>query len=198
MTTPKSFVSSDLHFNHKRIIEFCPESRGHCESVDDMNHKIIRNFNSIISEQDTLYLLGDIGFGDVGSCIELIRQLNGQKIWVHGNHDRKFWVSDQYYAEKQSMRIIEDTPYKTITHKVDGVKRFVVMFHFPIASWEQKSQGSIHLHGHLHSPHRINMCLEQRRMDVGVDGNFLMPYDLDDVLRTLAKVPKPTVDHHDR
>lgn len=190
---PKSFVSSDLHFNHQRIIEFCPKSRGHCKTVDEMNHEIIKNFNSVISEEDTLYLLGDIGFGDVGSCIELIRQLNGQKVWIHGNHDRKFWVSDQYYANKESMRIIEDTPYKTIWYKVDNVKRFVVMFHFPIENWEQQFKGSIHLHGHLHSQ---NQRITQRRMDVGVDGNSLMPYDMDIVLRKLAKVSKPTDDYH--
>lgn len=193
MIIPKSFISSDLHFNHKRIIEFCPESRGHCESIHDMNHAIIRNFNSVISEEDTLYLLGDIGFGDVGSCIDLIRQLNGQKVWIHGNHDRKFWVSEEYHDAKESMRIIEDTPYKTIWHKLDGVKRFIVMFHFPIETWEQKHLGAIHLHGHLHSR---TQDIVQRRMDVGVDGNALMPYNLDTVVKTLAKIPKPTEDYH--
>ena len=182
----KRWISSDLHFNHQRIIEFCPQSRGHCNSVDHMNEVIIENFNSVIQPNDTLYLLGDIGFGKVDPNLDLIGRLNGTKIWIHGNHDRKFWVNDSYYKRRSSIGVKEDTPYKTIHHTVDGQKYGLVLFHFPIESWEGQSKGSIHLHGHLHS---LNQIITRRRMDVGVDGNNLMPYDLDDVIRKLSKMP---------
>lgn len=47
-----------------------------------------------------------------------------------------------------------------------------VLFHYPIAEWDRKRYGAIHLHGHLHSRPEYN--LEQRRLglrryDVGVD-----------------------------
>jgi calcineurin-like phosphoesterase family protein len=183
----KVWVSSDLHFNHKRIIEFCPASRGHCESLDHMNQTIINNFNSVIAEEDTLYLLGDIGFGEVGPALDLIRQLNGQKVWIHGNHDRKFWGNDLYHQQKESLRIIEDTPYKTIWHRIKESKYQIVMFHFPIESWENSQRGSIHLHGHLHSG--ANQKVVHRKMDVGVDGNALMPYNMDDIVKNLHHMP---------
>ena len=189
----KKWVTSDIHFNHQRIIEFCPETRGHCTSVDDMNELIIQNFNSVIRNEDTLYMLGDIGFGDVDSCLNLINRINGNKVWIHGNHDRKFWVSDKYKEMKYSIGVIEDTPYKTISHTVDGKKNNIVLFHFPIESWEGKSKGSIHLHGHCHSS--PDQTINSRRMDIGVDSNNLMPYHLDSVVRKLLKYPSGD-DHH--
>jgi calcineurin-like phosphoesterase family protein len=190
----KIYVSSDLHFNHRRIIEFCPNSRGHCNSTEHMNEVIINNFNSVIMPEDTLYLLGDIGFGQVEAAVELIARLNGRKIWIHGNHDRKFWNNPYYHENKSRMGVAQDTPYKTIHHTVDGVKQMVVMFHFPIENWESRSNGSIHIHGHLHSG--SDQMIIQRRMDVGVDGNGLMPYLLDDVINRLVKFPVPREDYH--
>ena len=57
MTT---WVSSDLHFNHKNIIQYCPNRRSgrpvpeegpveYSNMVIDMNELIIYNWNSIVS-----------------------------------------------------------------------------------------------------------------------------------------------------
>jgi calcineurin-like phosphoesterase family protein len=60
--------------------------------------------------------------------------------------------------------------------------------------------GRIHLHGHVHlSPH--NKIAEGRAMDVGVDGNGLEPYSLDEILKLLKGRPIKRLslpaDHHE-
>ena len=55
------YFSSDTHFGHNR--EFVWKARGF-KSVEEMNEAIVRNFNSLITEDDDLYLLGDVIMGD--------------------------------------------------------------------------------------------------------------------------------------
>lgn len=77
--------------------------------------------------------------------------------------------------------------------------KFVLM-HYPIASWKGMKEGVIHLHGHVHlsSEQKLN---EGKAMDVGVDGNNLMPYNLEDIIDIMNKQPikKLTLphDHHE-
>lgn len=79
--------------------------------------------------------------------------------------------------------------------------RFVVC-HFPIASWEDMSQGVMHLHGHIHTPHEYKVG-PGRMMDVGIDGHpEFRPYEFNEVLQLLKDRPvkgllKHEQDHHE-
>lgn len=190
------FVSSDLHFDHKNIIKYCPLSRGHLTSVDEMNEEIITKFNMTVEENDHTFLLGDIGFGAPSRTMDFLKRMNGTKTIIHGNHDRKLISSTEF--QNQSQRnlagIIEDTPYKVISHTLDGAKYGVILFHFRIASWDGAHHGSIHLYGHEHAngPEMSTRC-----MDIGADTNNLYPHALDSVVRRLSKREMSFNGHHD-
>lgn len=78
------YFSSDLHFNHDK--PFIYKARGF-ENVDEMNTAIIKRFNSVITWDDDLYLLGDHFLGDLKEGISLMNQLPGKIHLVWGNHD---------------------------------------------------------------------------------------------------------------
>jgi calcineurin-like phosphoesterase family protein len=63
------------------------------------------------------------------------------------------------------------------------------------------NQGVIHLHGHVHLPKHLKLG-EGRSLDVGMDGNDMKPYSLDDVMRLVKNQPiKKLVlpkDHHEK
>lgn len=80
----KIYLSSDLHFFHDK--EFIYKPRGF-ENVSDMNETILKNWNNTVSEDDEVYLLGDLMLGDNDKGIELIKQLNGKIHVILGNHD---------------------------------------------------------------------------------------------------------------
>ena len=53
----KNFYIADLHFGHKNIIRY---DNRQFASVDEMDNTLIKNWNSVVSNDDTVYILGDI------------------------------------------------------------------------------------------------------------------------------------------
>lgn len=79
------YVCADLHFCHKNVIVY--DNRP-WESVDAMNEGLIKRWNSVVTDDDIVYLLGDVGFCGTNKMKELVSRLNGYKILIRGNHDR--------------------------------------------------------------------------------------------------------------
>lgn len=129
------FYIADTHFNHENILKL--ESRPF-KTVDEMNETIITNWNSCVSQNDTVYVLGDAFLGEEDKSIKIISRLNGHKHLIVGNHDKiqgrlKFyWESVSDYAE-----IIDDN-------------RLVVLSHYPILFYKNQKRNSVMLYGHVH------------------------------------------------
>ena len=81
----KIFFCADTHFNHKNIIKYCNRP---FKDVDEMNEVIINNWNSVVSDDDTIFFLGDFVLGNREQIIEFGSKLKGHKILQVGNHDR--------------------------------------------------------------------------------------------------------------
>lgn len=80
----KIFITSDLHFFHNQ--SFIYEPRGF-NNVYDMSEAIIKNWNSVISLDDDVYVLGDLMLNDNTNGIRYIKYLNGKIHIILGNHD---------------------------------------------------------------------------------------------------------------
>lgn len=79
------FVVSDLHFDHQNIISFCNRPFG---SVDEMNRRLVENWNSVVDEDDRVYFLGDMTYGRRRRPIDFwLSKLNGEVRFIRGNHD---------------------------------------------------------------------------------------------------------------
>ena len=92
---------------------------------------------------------------------------------IIGNHDGKAtlalpWASQQMYRE---LTIVED-----------GIKTKLVLFHYPIDSWNRYHHGTLHLHGHTHG----NLADKPGRCDVGVDKWSMQPVTLPQIKERLA------------
>ena len=81
----KYFIA-DTHFNHENIIRYCNRP---FENSNEMNEYIINKWNSVVNENDVVYHLGDVGFGNTEELKQLVGRLNGTKILIRGNHDYK-------------------------------------------------------------------------------------------------------------
>ena len=149
----KRFVIWDTHFGHKRIIEFTGRNY---QSVEDMDNGIIANWNSKVGAEDEVYVIGDFSFYNAKKTADIVSQLNGKIMLVKGNHD---------YDRCRKARIEWTRDYYELNH--DG--RMVVMCHFPFEEWNKKRNGSIHLHGHLHSSPQNAVSVNGTRCDVGFD-----------------------------
>ena len=79
------FFIADTHFGDERILRY--ENRPFA-SVEEMDAQIVRNWNERVKDDDTVYLLGDVGNES------FIKNLSGRKFLVKGNHDTQ---SNEHY-----------------------------------------------------------------------------------------------------
>lgn len=155
----RTFITSDLHFGHTNIMKFCPVTRARFKNdVDYMNEQMVKEWNEMVEPGDLVYILGDVAFMPATKAAEYMNRCNGDKILVEGNHDRKALKDPSF------QRCFKEI-HKYLDVNIDGTK--VVMFHYPIAEWDQMHRGAVHFHGHLHGG---TSGLEKfRAIDVGMD-----------------------------
>jgi len=163
----KTFITSDLHFGHKNILKFCAKTRPYA-SIDEMDEAMIREWNTSVDFDDTVYILGDISYREPSHTARIFDRLQGTKILISGNHDEKA-LKDKFF--RNCFKEIHN--YLEIT--VD--KRKIVMFHYPIAEWNAMHRGSLHFYGHLHGS--TSGLEEFRAVDVGFDatGQVVVPLE---------------------
>lgn len=77
------WFSSDHHFGHKNVIEYCKRPYS---SVEEMNEDLIRRWNETVEPQDIVIYLGDFSLGK-SWVRNIIPRLNGSKHLIAGNHD---------------------------------------------------------------------------------------------------------------
>lgn len=83
------WFTSDLHFFHDRILEFHPKRKEIFGStVEKAKEAMIQLWNSRVNKKDTVYILGDLAFGEVEDKRKLFQRLNGNKVLILGNHDK--------------------------------------------------------------------------------------------------------------
>jgi calcineurin-like phosphoesterase family protein len=168
----KTYVTSDLHFGHKNIMNFCPESRARFNNdLGYMHEAMIKEWNELIAPEDTVYILGDVAFMSGFNAALIMMRLNGSKILVEGNHDRKTLMDVNFRKEFKEVHKYLDINY-------NGTK--VVMFHYPIAEWDQMHRGSVHLHGHLHG--NTSGLENFRCRDMGMDATGVIAMSMEDAI----------------
>ena len=151
-----TFFIADTHFHHKDIIGY--ENRPF-ESVDEMNKALIQNWNSVVTNNDRVFLLGDFSFGSKEMQQTIACQLNGYKILVMGNHDN--------YSVKDYLNIgfAEVSQYPII---LDG---FWMLSHYPL--YINSNMPYANIFGHVHSnpqytdysPQSIVVSVERPHME---------------------------------
>jgi len=168
------FFTSDTHFSHKNIIEYCDRP---FKTVEDMNSTMIKNWNSTVKEGDHIFVLGDFCFGNQQQWNWLVDALNGNKYLIKGNHDKSI-SGDWKKIDNIINLLIEDEEIK------DGQR--ISLCHYPMLSWYQSHRGSWQLYGHLHS--RVTtLGIKPIQYDVGVDGNNYHPIPYEEIKMIITK-----------
>ena len=146
----KIFFIADTHFGDDNIRNY--ENRPF-DSVEQMDETLIKNWNSVVSESDTVYVLGD--FRASGYEKETLSRLNGTKYLVKGNHDIK---SNSEYREA-GFEEVYDLPVI--------LKGFWVLSHNAI--YVNSNMPYANLFGHVHaspiikdfSTQHVCVCVER-------------------------------------
>lgn len=199
------FFTSDTHYNHSNICRATsnwPEGRGTRDfhSLGEMNDAIVTGINSVVGPDDYLVHMGDWSFGGFESIVEFKNRLVCKNIILFlGNHDHHIRNNKEgvqgHFKQVSSYDILD---IRRPEGKEMGKYQFVCC-HFPIASWDGMNKNVPHLHGHVHLPPKLKIH-EGQAMDVGVDGNNLEPYSLNEILKIMKGRPVRHLvlpkDHH--
>lgn len=131
----KLFITSDTHFNHNNIIRYCNRPFA---SVEEMNEKLIANWNSVVGKDDRVIHLGDFAFGGKTKVEPIVKRLNGQIDLVLGNHDNlKF---KDYY----------DLGFHRVYDHPIIIDNFYILSHVPL-QWITEDMPYAHIFGHVHT-----------------------------------------------
>lgn len=133
------FIISDTHFSHRNILTFkinedSKKPLRSFNSIEEMDEKIVENWNKTIKPQDHVYHLGDVAMKR--QHLGIIRRLNGHKRLVMGNHD--IFTVEEYLAvgfEKvMGMRVLSGCIFTHVPIHPESLGRF-----------------RFNIHGHLHA-----------------------------------------------
>lgn len=165
--------TSDLHLDHYKIMEY--EKRPF-KSIEDMNESIIANWNAKVKKGDDVYIIGDFAFCDGKRANHFLSLLSGNKFLIVGNHDS--FLDDKEFDRSKFIWIKQYAEIK------DSGKN-LILFHYPIAVWDRKQYGSVHLFGHIHSntaEHHPLAHQEPNSYNVGVDVRDFAPVSLQELI----------------
>ena len=132
--TSNTWVISDSHFYHDRIIEYC--NRPYANAVE-MNEDMIAKWNAVVGKDDIVWHLGDFCFGCKEHIKEIVSRLNGRINLVLGNHDRH---KMSFYYESGFHRVYD--------HPV-VISNFFILSHEPL-QWVKDGDVYINVYGHVH------------------------------------------------
>lgn len=167
------YFTSDLHIGHKKILTM---GNGRpFETMEDMESKLIQNWNNKVNPDDVVYVLGDVFWNQNSNQIKsFMNKLNGQKSLILGNHDR-------LTPNEKSDSWLEMVSYKELT--IDN--EVIILCHYPLAEWKHCFRGSYHLHGHTHGTYDYSKHNyphgNHNIYDVGVDTNNFEPKSWEEI-----------------
>lgn len=173
------WFTADLHFGHSSILS---KMNRPFETLERMNQGLIAAINERVAPSDSLYVLGDFAYQ---TTAENARRLREQIACEHvhlirGNHDDSWSTGAGAGIFETEQDYLEIAPGYARGHKL-------VLFHYPIMSWNGKRRDAIALHGHVHSKGPTNNERNRERgilrYDVGVDANSYAPVSLTEVLK---------------
>ena len=156
------FVVSDTHFFHKNIIDYCDRP---FKDVTRMNSKIVKNWNKVVGKYDVVFHLGDVGFGTKKEMQSIVNKLNGYKILILGNHDKRrginWWL---------------DIGFQEVHKEPIGFSE-VILSHEPLNE-NRLYEYNFNVHGHTHNKYAEG----DKYINVSIDVTDFKPIKLSKII----------------
>lgn len=174
---------SDWHFNHDK--EFIWKDRGF-NSVDEMNEEIVKRHNSVVAEDDDVYVLGDLCMSEnIEANKAFIERLNGNIHIVLGNHD----TPKRIKMYESCKNVFEICGYATL-RKYKKYSFYISHFPTNTGNYDDDGRGLkgciINLCGHIHTKNEFeDMDKGQMSYHIEMDAHDCYPTSAEEIILTL-------------
>ena len=168
------FYTADLHFGSEEQAE---KRKNHFASVDEMDERLVDNWNAAVSPDDTVYLIGDLTDHSLPLPEMCLSRLSGHKYLIRGNHDAGMEQQERLYDYFESV-----SDYYEITDSGYNI----TLCHYPLVYLHSGYM----IHGHIHRPVGTAFGLLQKLpkvLNAGVDLNDYRPATLAELLQNNTK-----------
>lgn len=132
----KNFYIADTHFGHANAIRF--DGRPF-ETIEEHDKTIMANWNSVVRDDDHVYILGDFAYKNEKDVSYYTNKLNGKLHLIRGNHDKRTPEYELCFKSVDDVLKVSDV--------ANGTKQTVVLCHYWMPFVGQKK---IMLYGHTH------------------------------------------------
>lgn len=155
----KVYFIGDTHFDHAKLLNF-PERGVRFKSVEEMNERIISNWNSVVEEGDKVFLCGDVALSTTPESLDgILGQLKGEKVLVMGNHDNAPSKIEVY--NKHFTALVGAVEYKD-----------AIVTHIPVHPSQLEYRWKYNIHGHTHH-HCVMTTLPGTKITDVIDNKYL-------------------------
>ena len=182
------FFCSDTHFCHDQ--PFLYEPRGF-SSVEEMNEKIVENWNKVVPKDGITYLLGDEMLNDNEKAIQYMKQLNGQIYFIWGNHSTDT-------RKKLIFRELPNACGGWYAYQIKSGKWNFYLSHYPtkVGNYDDEKIHSkfFALAGHTHTKDKF-LDMKDKCYHVEMDAHDCYPVNLEQIKEDIKQYNniKPTV-----
>ena len=177
------FFTADLHFGHQHVLEVC---RPQFKTTDAMDEQLLENWNAVVTDDDDVYILGDLCYKSQKPVEYYLSRMPGRKHLIVGNHDIK-WLKnlpdeERYFEQTENMCVI------------NMGKNLLTLCHYPMLEWnrsryaeDQTTSTSWLIHGHIHNSRTLDAYWFIREhlpsaLNAGVDVNHYMPVTFEQLI----------------
>ena len=133
------YYISDLHIGDQRVFDLCLRP---FSSLQEYENELIRRWNNKVTNDDVVFILGDIADCSLERVKEVFGCLNGRKRLIIGNHDEKLllkYLAEGIVVSAAGVKHIEDAG------------RLVFLCHYPVMDWWFGDKKIYHVYGHVHN-----------------------------------------------
>lgn len=165
------WFTSDTHWNHAKSIQF---GNRPFKDVEEMNEGLIKNWNDCVDPRDTIYHLGDFGFGRIEDLKKIRYRLRGKIHLILGNHDYKNNLDRVSWFSSIS-----------VLKEININKQHITLCHYSMRVWNRSHYNSQMLFGHSHG--KLQGC--GKSFDIGVDCCGYKPISFEEVQEKMKTLP---------
>ena len=142
------YITSDTWFGRPQILQIANRPFG---SIEEMNAALIKNWNKKVKKKDIVFHLGNFAWDPI-TARKVLKKLNGKIYFLRGNQDVAL---DEVIDEFPNAEFMDQTIAELIDYDL-------VLCHYPLAVWNGKGAGIIHIHGHTVFSHKTDLTIESR------------------------------------